>query len=91
MGLKDDLKKAGDRIKEAGGHLKDAGEKIGDKVKDRASEAAHRVAAEGEKKKREIFGDNLTENEKAKSLLQEAKNNFQAKIDSAKGKIDDLK
>src|ERR1700730_1454855 len=41
MGLKDDLKKAGEHIKDAGKHLTDAGEKVGEKIKDGAREAAH--------------------------------------------------
>lgn len=91
MGLQNDLRKAGDHIKEAGDHLKDASGKIGEKVKDGMSEAAHRVIAEGEKQKRELLGDRLTEDEKTKSVLNETKNNLQANIDATKRKVDDLK
>ncbi|HEV3156335.1 MAG TPA: hypothetical protein VGZ00_03215 [Candidatus Baltobacteraceae bacterium] len=87
MGLKGDLEKAGDHIKEAGDHLKDAGEKVGKQIKDGASEAAHRVTAEAERKKRELLGDKLPADKKAESVLKEAENNVQANVDAAKRKI----
>jgi hypothetical protein len=90
MGLKDDLAHAGEHIKDAGKHLADAGGKLGEKVKDGVTEAAHRVAAESERKKRELLGDHLTPGEKAKSVAEEAKQGAQASVSGAKKQLDDV-
>lgn len=60
-----------------------------DDVKDGLREAGHRTAAEGEKARRELLGDEMTTREKVGSGLNEAKHRTQAEIDAAKRKVRD--
>lgn len=76
---KDALDRAADAIK-----------KTTDDVKDTVHEGSHRAAADGEKARREAFGDELSGTEKAKSAVNEAKERTQAEIDAAKRKVRDL-
>jgi hypothetical protein len=55
-----------------------------DNVKDGVSEAGHKAEAQGEQAKRDIAGDSMTPTEKAGSMLNQAKNDVQAGVDSAK-------
>jgi hypothetical protein len=75
---KDPLDRAADAIK--GGI---------DDVKDRVHESQHRSAAEGERGKRELLGDELTPGEKAGSVANEAKHRAQAEIDAMKRELRD--
>ncbi len=75
---KDSLDRAADAIK---GSIDD--------VKDRLHEAQHRSAAEGERGRREVLGDELTPVEKAGSVVDEAKNRAQAEIDAMKRELRD--
>jgi hypothetical protein len=70
---KDSLDRAADAIK---GSVDDA--------KDRVHEAQHRSAAEGERGRRELLGDELTPGEKAGSIANEAKQRAQAEVDAMK-------
>lgn len=67
--------------------LKDEFNKVVENVKDAASETGHRSDAEGEQAKRDVAGDTMTTSEKAGSMLNQAKNNVQAKADSTKRDI----
>ncbi len=73
---KDPLDKAANAIK-----------KITDDVRDSVHEAGHRSAAEGERAKRDVAGNEMTPGEKAGSVLNEAKHRTQAEIDAAKQHI----
>ncbi len=64
--------------------LKDEINKVVDNVKDAASEAGHRSAAEGEQAKRDVAGDTMSPGEKAGSVLNQAKNTVQANVDATK-------
>jgi hypothetical protein len=76
-------------LHKTGQSLADAGKKAVATIKDTASETAHRTIAETERHKRETLGDALTPSEKAKSVLNEAKNTVQANVDAAKKKYGD--
>jgi hypothetical protein len=67
--------------------LKDEFNKVVDNVKDAASEAGHKSAAEGEQAKRDVAGDDMTTSEKAGSMFNQAKNDVQGDADSAKQDI----
>lgn len=64
--------------------LKDEFNKVVDNVKDAASEASHRSAAEGEQAKRDVAGDAMTPGEKVGSAVNQAKNTVQADVDATK-------
>jgi predicted neutral ceramidase superfamily lipid hydrolase len=53
-------------------------------VKDTASEAVHRVAAQVEQQKRNLVGDQMTTGEKASSMISQAKQTAQGDIDAMK-------
>ncbi len=67
--------------------LKNELNKVVDNVKDAASEAGHKSAAEGEQAKRDVAGDDMTAGEKAGSMFNQAKNSVQADADSTKQDI----
>lgn len=69
--------------------LKDDIKKTVDDVKDGANEALHRSAAEAEKQRREVDGNNMTSGEKLESMANEAKHRTQAEIDAGKRTIRD--
>ncbi len=73
---KDPLDKAADAVK-----------KTTDNVRDSLHEAGHRSAAEGERAKRDVAGNELTVGEKTGSALNEAKHRTQAEIDAAKQRL----
>jgi len=53
-------------------------------VKDTASEAVHRVAAQVEQQKRNLVGDQMTTEAKASSMISQAKQTAQGDIDAMK-------
>jgi F0F1-type ATP synthase membrane subunit b/b' len=53
-------------------------------TKDAVNEAKHRAAAQAERTKRDLAGDDMTVTEKAGSALKQAKEQTQAEIDRAK-------
>lgn len=69
--------------------LKDHLDKAVNDVKDSANEALHRSAADAEKTRRELDGDNMTSTEKLESMASEAKHRTEAEVDSAKRSIRD--
>jgi hypothetical protein len=73
MGPKDEFNKVVDKVKDAVENVKDA-----------ASEATHRGAAEAEQQKRDVAGDEMTTGEKAGSMINQAKNTVQGDIDATK-------
>ena len=73
MGLKDEFNKVVDKVKDAV-----------ENVKDVASEATHRVVAEVEQQKRNVAGDEMTTDEKASSMINQAKHTVQGDIDAMK-------
>ncbi len=73
MGLKDELTKAVDKVKDTV-----------ENVKDSASEAMHRVAAEAEQQKRNVVGDKMSPDAKASSMINQAKQTAQGDIDAMK-------
>ncbi len=73
MGIKDEFNKVLDKVRDAVENVKDA-----------ASEATHRVAAEVEQKKRDVVGDKMTADEKASSMINQAKQTVQGDIDAMK-------
>ena len=75
---KDPLDKAADAVK-----------KTADNVRDSVHEAGHRSAAEGERAKRDVAGNEMTPREKAGSAFNEAKHRTQAEIDAAKQRLRD--
>lgn len=75
---KDSLDRAADAIK---GSVDD--------VKDRVHETEHRSAAEGERGRRDLLGDQLTPGEKAGSVVHEAKERAQAEVDAMKRELRD--
>ena len=60
-----------------------------DDVKDRVHETEHRSAADGERGRRELLGDELKPGEKAGSIANEAKERAQAEIDAMKRELRD--
>jgi hypothetical protein len=60
-----------------------------DDLKDSIHEGQHRSAADMEKGKREVLGDEMTPSEKVGSALNEAKNRTQAQWDATKRDIRD--
>ena len=77
---KDSIDRAADAIK---GTVEDA--------RDRAHETKHRSAAEIERERRDIAGDELTPGEKAGSVANEAKHRAQAEVDAMKRELRDNK
>lgn len=75
---KDPLDRAADSIK-----------KGVDDVKDRVHENEHRSAAEGERARRDLLGDEMNAGEKTRSIADEAKERAQAEIDAMKREIRD--
>jgi hypothetical protein len=73
MGIKDEVDKIVDKAKDAVANVKDA-----------ASEASHRSAAEAEQTKRDVAGDQMTVGENVGSMFNQAKNSVQADTDAAK-------
>jgi hypothetical protein len=67
--------------------LKDEFIKVVDNVRDAASEAGHRSAAEGEQAKRDVAGDQMTVGENAESMVNQAKHSVAAEVDGAKRDI----
>lgn len=67
----------------------DAIKKTADDIRDALHEAGHRSAAEGERAKRDVLGDEMTPGEKTGSALNEAKHRVQAEIDAGKQRIRD--
>jgi hypothetical protein len=65
----------------------DAVKKTADNVRDSLHEAGHRSSAEGERAKRDAFGDEMTPTEKAGSALNEAKHRVEAEIDAGKQRV----
>jgi hypothetical protein len=66
------------------------GDKIKDTIrnaKDTVDEAMHRSAAEAEHARRDLEGEEMTTEEKLKSMADEAKNRTQAEIDKAKRSV----
>jgi hypothetical protein len=53
-------------------------------VRDTASEAVHRVAAQAEQQKRNLVGDQMTTGAKATSMMSQAKQTAQGDIDAMK-------
>jgi hypothetical protein len=64
--------------------LKDELKKTIDNVGDALNEAGHRVSAGTERATREAAGDEMTPGEKAKSVVNEGKENVLAGVDKAK-------
>jgi hypothetical protein len=64
--------------------IKDDFKNVVGAVKDSASEAGHKGAAEAEHDKRDIAGDTMTTSEKVGSMANEAKHNVQGGVDHAK-------
>ena len=58
-------------------------------VRDGLDEAAHRTAAEGERTKRDLAGNEMTPGEKAKSVVNEAGHDVKANIDKTKRTVRD--
>jgi hypothetical protein len=58
-------------------------------INDGVDELGHRVAAEGEKAKRDLAGSEMTAGEKAKSKVTETKHEVIAEVDKAKRKVRD--
>jgi uncharacterized protein YjbJ (UPF0337 family) len=73
MELKDHFTKVVDTVKDTIENVKDA-----------ASEAVHRVAAETEQQKRNVAGDSMSTSAKASSMLNQAKQTAQGDIDAMK-------
>jgi hypothetical protein len=69
--------------------LKDSINNAVNDVKDAASEAQHRSAAEAERSRRELNGDNMTAGEKIGSAANEATNRVQAEADATKRSVRD--
>lgn len=67
----------------------DAVKKGVEDVKDRVHENEHRSAAEGERARRDLLGDEMNLGEKASSIADEAKQAAQAEIDAIKREIRD--
>jgi len=65
----------------------DAIEKTAKNIKDAITEAGHRSAAEGERAKRDLAGDEMTSSEKLGSMVNETKEDVLAEVDRAKRKI----
>jgi hypothetical protein len=70
-------------------HAADAVKRGVDDVKDRLHESEHRTAAEGERARRDLLGDEMKPGEKAGSIADEAKNRAQAEIDAMKRELRD--
>jgi hypothetical protein len=67
----------------------DAIKKGVDDVKDRVHETEHRKAAEGERARRDLLGDEMNAGEKAGSIADEAKHRAEAEIDAIKRELRD--
>jgi hypothetical protein len=63
---------------------KEAVQRTSENVKDSLHEASHRSTAEAEREKRELLGDEMTPGERARSTVNEAKNDLQADVAAAK-------
>jgi len=73
MELKDQITKAVDKVIDTV-----------ENVKDSASEALHRVAAQTEQQKRNLAGDSMTAEAKASSMINQAKQTVRGDIDAMK-------
>jgi hypothetical protein len=78
VGLEDNVEKALDAVK-----------KVAADVKDALTEAGHRSAAEGERAKRDVAGDEMTAGEKLGSVVNEAKESTLADVDRLKREVRD--
>ncbi len=78
MGLDDNVEKALDAVKKTAADVKDA-----------LTEAGHRSAAEGEKVKRDVAGDEMTGGEKLGSVVNQAKESTLADVDRLKREVRD--
>ena len=58
-------------------------------VRDAASEAMHRSAADAERDRREMAGDTMTPGEKASSVMDEAKQRIEEGVDKTKRSVRD--
>ncbi len=67
----------------------DSAKRAVDDAKDLIHEGGHRSAAEMEKARRDMAGDDLTAGEKARSVVDEAKQRVQAEVDAVKRKVRD--
>ena len=76
MGLREDLEKAGDKLK-----------KVGDNIKDTVDEARHRSAVEAEREDRELNEGAMTPGEQLGSVGREAKHEVLADVDQTKRTI----
>ncbi len=77
---KDPLDRAADAVKEGV-----------DDVRDRVHENEHRSAAEAERGRRDLLGDEMNPGEKAGSIADEAKHRAEAEVDAIKREIRDKK
>ncbi len=82
MGFKEDIQTTANDVKHGFKHA-------AADVKDGANEARHRSAADAERAKRDIAGDQLTPGEYADSVGKEAVNRTKAGIDQAKRNVRD--
>jgi F0F1-type ATP synthase membrane subunit b/b' len=64
--------------------IKDELHKVIDNAADALSEAGHKVNASTEQAKRDAAGDEMSTGEKAKSVLNQGKENVLAEVDRAK-------
>ncbi|MBC5815041.1 MAG: hypothetical protein GIW97_00725 [Candidatus Eremiobacteraeota bacterium] len=60
-----------------------------DNVRDGANEAGHRTEARAEQEKRNVAGDEMTAGDKAKSMVNQGKNEVQAGYDKTKRDVRD--
>jgi hypothetical protein len=67
--------------------IKDKAVKAFEDTKDALNETMHKSAAEAERAKRDVAGDELTPGETAGSMFNEAKNETQAQIDRTKREL----
>jgi hypothetical protein len=71
---------AGDAVHRVADHLKAGAEN----VKDAVNEKLHRGAAEAERTRRDVAGDELSPSDRAASVANEVKSRAQAEIDALK-------
>ncbi|MBC5829484.1 MAG: hypothetical protein GIW98_04760 [Candidatus Eremiobacteraeota bacterium] len=64
--------------------IKDEFNKAVDNTKDTVKEGLHRGEADTEREKRRVDGDDMTFGDKAKSVVNEGKNDVQADYDKTK-------
>jgi hypothetical protein len=63
---------------------KEAVQRTSEDVKDRLHEASHRSAAEAEREKRKLTGDEMSPGEHVRSTVNEVKNDFEADVAATK-------